>query len=70
MRLLRALAASRPDDLMLCGDAGQRVYRGRSSWLAMGVDVRGRSIRLKINYRTSYGFRMISYILLLRLRHG
>ena len=60
LRLLRALAAPGPDDLMLCGDAGQRVYRGRSSWLAMGVDVRGRSSHLKINYRTSQDIRQFA----------
>ena len=60
LRLLRALVDPGPDDLMLCGDAGQRVYRGRSSWLAMGVDVRGRSSRLKINYRTSQDIRQFA----------
>ena len=64
LRLLRALAAPGPDDLMLCGDAGQRVYRGRSSWLALGVDVRGRSTQLKINYRTSQDIRQFADLLM------
>ena len=60
LRLLRTLVAPGPDDLMLCGDAGQRVFRGRSSWLATGIDVRGRSTRLKINYRTSQDIRQFA----------
>lgn len=51
--LLRALVEPQGNDLFLCGDPGQRIFRGRSSWLSCGIDVRGRSQRLKINYRTS-----------------
>jgi len=53
LTLLRALAAPGADDLFLCGDAGQRIYRGRFSWASTGIDVRGRSTRLKVNYRTT-----------------
>ena len=53
LRFLRALVTSGENDLFLCGDPGQRIYRSRSSWLACGIDVRGRAHRLKINYRTS-----------------
>ncbi len=53
MRFLRALAAPGTNDLFLCGDGGQRIYRATSSWLAAGIDVRGRSSRLKVNYRTT-----------------
>ena len=53
LRLLRALVAPGPDDLFLCADPGQRIFRARSSWLSSGIDVRGRSSRLRINYRTS-----------------
>lgn len=51
--LLRALAAPADDDLFLCGDAGQRIYRARFQPLALGIDVRGRATRLKVNYRTT-----------------
>lgn len=53
LRLLRALCAEQPNDLFFCGDEGQRIYKGRASWLSLGVDVRGRSSRLRINYRTT-----------------
>ena len=53
LRLLRALSPQGENDLFLCGDAGQRIYRGRCSWSSLGIDVRGRSVRLKLNYRTT-----------------
>jgi len=51
LRLLRAL--SRPELLMVCGDAGQRIYPGGFSLGALGIDVRGRGHVLRINYRTT-----------------
>jgi hypothetical protein len=51
--LLRALAPAGDNDLFLCGDAGQRIYKSRFSWLGSGIDIRGRSSRLKLNYRTT-----------------
>ena len=51
--LLRALAPAGDNDLFLCGDAGQRIYKSRFSWLGLGIDIRGRSSRLKLNYRTT-----------------
>lgn len=60
LRLLRALAATGPDDLFLCADPGQRIYRARHSWLSSGIDVRGRSSRLRINYRTSREIRHVA----------
>ncbi|MDR9392282.1 MAG: 3'-5' exonuclease [Trueperaceae bacterium] len=53
LRLLRALAPAGPDDLFVTGDPGQRIYAGASSLLAAGIDVRGRSHVLRVNYRTS-----------------
>lgn len=35
------------------GDLGQRIFQLPYSWRALGVDVRGRSSNLRINYRTS-----------------
>ena len=51
--LLRAITDPSDDDLFLCGDAGQRIYRARFQPLALGIDVRGRATRLKVNYRTT-----------------
>lgn len=51
--LIRALVAHGPDDVFLCGDAGQRIFRAAFPWSACGIDVRGRSGRLSVNYRTT-----------------
>jgi superfamily I DNA/RNA helicase len=40
-------------NLMLLGDAGQRIYPGGFSLRSLGIDVRGRSRVLRINYRTT-----------------
>lgn len=53
LRFLRALSADRPGNLMVCGDAGQRIYSGGFSLRALGIDVRGRARILRINYRTT-----------------
>lgn len=51
--LLRALVAEGKEDLFLCGDMGQRIFKGRSPWAVAGVDIRGRSMKLRLNYRTT-----------------
>jgi len=53
LTLLRALAPIGEDDLLLCSDAGQRIYRAPVRWSSTGIDVRGRSTRLTVNYRTT-----------------
>lgn len=57
LRLVRALAAGGKNDILLCGDSGQRIYKSRTSLLSCGLDVRGRSTNLKINYRTTQQIR-------------
>lgn len=52
LRMMSALAAG-PNSLFFAGDLGQRIFQLPFSWLALGVDVRGRSSSLRINYRTS-----------------
>ncbi|GAA5117916.1 UvrD-helicase domain-containing protein [Haloechinothrix salitolerans] len=52
-RLLRALIPVGNDDLFIVGDAHQRIY-GRPLVLSrFGIETRGRSRRLTVNYRTS-----------------
>ena len=58
LRLLAALAAGRPNSLFFAGDLGQRIFQQPFSWKALGVDVRGRSQTLRINYRMSHQIRM------------
>jgi superfamily I DNA/RNA helicase/mRNA-degrading endonuclease RelE of RelBE toxin-antitoxin system len=60
LRLLRALVGEQRDDLFMGGDPGQRIYKGRSSWAAVGINVRGRATRLRINYRTTEQIRRFS----------
>jgi superfamily I DNA/RNA helicase len=57
VRFLAAIGGSRPDGLFLAGDLGQRIFQQPFSWKALGVDVRGRSRTLRVNYRTSHQIR-------------
>jgi superfamily I DNA/RNA helicase len=57
LRFLAALGASRADALFFAGDLGQRIFQQPFSWKSLGVDVRGRSRTLRINYRTSHQIR-------------
>ena len=58
LRFLAALGGGRANSLFFAGDLGQRIFRTPFSWKALGVDVRGRSHTLKLNYRTSHQIRM------------
>ncbi|MFG2485161.1 UvrD-helicase domain-containing protein [Streptomyces virginiae] len=53
-RLLRASVAPGPDDLFIAGDTHQRIYGNKVSLRGLGVNVTGRSHRLRINYRTTH----------------
>jgi mRNA-degrading endonuclease RelE of RelBE toxin-antitoxin system len=57
LRFLAALGGGRANSLFFAGDLGQRIFQQPFSWKALGVDVRGRSTTLKINYRTSHQIR-------------
>ena len=57
LRFLAALGATRPDGLFFAGDLGQRIFQQPFSWKSLGVDIRGRSRTLRINYRTSHQIR-------------
>ena len=58
LKLLAALGGNRPNALFFAGDLGQRIFQQPYSWKALGVDVRGRSRTLRVNYRTSHQIRM------------
>jgi len=51
--LLRAAVASQPNDMFIVGDTHQRIYDRRTSLKREGIDIVGRSSKLRINYRTS-----------------
>jgi len=56
-RFFAALGAKRSNALFFAGDLGQRIFQQPFSWKALGIDVRGRSFTLRINYRTSHQIR-------------
>ena len=58
LKFLAALASEQPESLFFAGDLGQRIFQQPFSWKALGVDIRGRSKTLHINYRTSHQIRM------------
>lgn len=52
-RMLRALAAEGPNDMFIVGDAYQRIYGNRTTLSKVGINIVGRSYRLRVNYRTT-----------------
>lgn len=52
-RLLRHCVESGPDDLFIASDPNQRIYESRVSLGSLGIEVRGRSHRLTVSYRTT-----------------
>jgi mRNA-degrading endonuclease RelE of RelBE toxin-antitoxin system len=57
LRFLSALGAKNSNTLFFSGDLGQRIFQQPFSWKSVGVDVRGRSKTLHVNYRTSHQIR-------------
>ena len=57
LRFFAGLGRHRPEALFFAGDLGQRIFQQPFSWLALGVDIRGRSKSLRVNYRTSHQIR-------------
>jgi hypothetical protein len=58
LRFLDAIAPNGPDALFFAGDLGQRIFQPPFSWKGIGIDVRGRSFTLRVNYRTSHQIRV------------
>ena len=57
LRFFAALGAGEPNRLFFAGDQGQRIFQAPFSWKSLGVDIRGRSRNLRVNYRTSHQIR-------------
>ncbi|MBQ1024915.1 UvrD-helicase domain-containing protein [Micromonospora sp. C95] len=53
-RLLRALVAPGPNDMFLLADPYQRIYDSHVSLAQLGIEVRGCTRRLSVNYRTTH----------------
>ena len=68
LELIRSIAGpSHPNDIFIVGDAHQRIYRHKTVLSKCGIEVRGRSSILRINYRTTeetraYAFSILSGI--------
>jgi superfamily I DNA/RNA helicase len=58
LRFLAAVAGRNRNALFFAGDLGQRIFQHPFSWKSLGVDVRGHSRTLHVNYRTSHQIRM------------
>ena len=54
LKLLRAMIAPDSNDMFFVGDGHQRIYsRNRAAMTRCGIDIRGRSRKLYLNYRTT-----------------
>ena len=64
-KLLRAIAGEEHDnDMFIVGDAHQRIYKNKAVLSRCGINVRGRSSILRINYRTTEEIRKAAFALL------
>jgi superfamily I DNA/RNA helicase len=52
-RLIRALVPEGKNDLFIVGDAHQRIYGRKVVLGRCGINIRGRSRKLRVNYRTT-----------------
>ncbi|MEU4634100.1 UvrD-helicase domain-containing protein [Micromonospora chalcea] len=52
-KMLRAMVPPGPDDLFLTGDTHQRIYDNHVTLGSLGINIRGRSSRLTLSYRTT-----------------
>jgi superfamily I DNA/RNA helicase len=64
LRFLASLGGEQANALFFAGDLGQRIFQQAFSWKSLGVDIRGRSCTLHINYRTSHQIRAQADLLL------
>lgn len=52
-KMLRAMTAPDRDDLFLVGDTHQRIYKNQVTLGSLGINIRGRSSKLSLSYRTT-----------------
>ena len=63
-RFFSVLAGGKTNGIFFAGDLGQRIFQQPFSWKSLGIDVRGKSFTLKVNYRTSHQIRAHADLLL------
>lgn len=65
LRLLRTIAGDEHEnDIFIVGDSHQRIYKNKATLSKGGINVRGRSSILRINYRTTEEIRKAAFALL------
>ncbi|MGX4688682.1 UvrD-helicase domain-containing protein [Streptomyces sp. JNUCC 63] len=52
-KMLRAMTAPDRNDLFLVGDTHQRIYKNQVTLGSLGINIRGRSSKLSLSYRTT-----------------
>ncbi|HTJ70695.1 MAG TPA: UvrD-helicase domain-containing protein [Actinospica sp.] len=52
-KMLRAMVRPGPNDMFIAGDTHQRIYDNQVSLGSVGINIRGRSSRLTLSYRTT-----------------
>lgn len=67
-RLLRTMVSECSNDLFIAGDAHQRIYNSKVVFGQCGIKVVGRSMKLRINYRTTEETRLWAIALLNGIR--
>ena len=64
-KLIRMIASDeRRNDIFIVGDAHQRIYKKRAVLSKCGINIRGRSSHLRINYRTTEEIRKYAFAVL------
>lgn len=64
-RLLRSIAGEEHEnDIFIVGDAHQRIYKNKAALSKCGINIKGRSSVLRINYRTTEEIRKAAFALL------
>ena len=64
-KLLRALAGTEhQNDIFIVGDTHQRIYKNHAILSQCGINIRGRSSYLRINYRTTEEIRRYAFAIL------
>lgn len=64
LKLLRALLPEGSNDIFVVGDGHQRIYGHKAALGKCGIQIRGRSRNLRINYRTTQRIRNFAVALL------
>jgi len=64
LKFMKSVAGRAQNGLFFTGDLGQRIFQSPFSWKSIGINIQGRSITLRVNYRTSHQIRTQSDMLL------